>query len=167
MKGPKDIAKKIEGQMPGEDYLSKVKLLLRKGKEEEALLILRHAAKEIPDDLFILSYYGCLMAVVERKASSGAKICSNAISLAKRSRNFGGFIHPLFYLNLGRCYYAGGQRKKAIDTFMEGLRVDPNDNDIRQELKRIGIRKKSLIPFLPRNNPLNKYIGLLISRMRY
>ncbi len=164
MKAPKHL-NEPEEQKGRDAYLSKVNSLLKKGKENDALLILKYALKMIPDDPFLLSYYGCLTAIVERKAAHGAKICKNAIEIVKKSRLLGEFIHPVFYLNLGRCYYAGGQRKRAIDAFEQGLRMDPQDPNILQELRRIGLRKKPPISFLPRNNPLNKYIGLLISRL--
>lgn len=164
MKSPKHIkgSEELRGR---DDYLSRVKRLLKRGKEEDALLILKHALKEMPDDPFILSYYGCLLAIVERKAASGAKVCMDALEIVKKSRPLGEFIHPLFYLNLGRCYYAGGQRKKAIEAFGEGLRMDSQNPDILQEFKRIGMRKKPPLPFLQRNNLLNKYIGLLLTRL--
>jgi tetratricopeptide (TPR) repeat protein len=165
MKTPKHI-KDAEDQKDRNEYLAKVEGLLKKGKERDALLILRHALKETPDDPFLLSYYGCLTAIVERKAAHGAKICKDAIDIVKSSGRLGEFIHPVFYLNLGRCYHMGGQRKRAIDAFEQGLRMDSQDPNILQEFKRIGMRNSPLISFLPRSNPLNRYIGLILSRLR-
>lgn len=165
MKSPKHI-KETERKKERDEYLLKAEYLLKKGKEEDALTILKYALKEMPDDPFILSYYGCLIAIVERKAAAGAKICKDAIELLKRSRKLGEFVPPIFYLNLGRCYYTGGKRKEAIEAFEEGLRMDAQDPHILKELKRIGMRRKPPLPLFPRSNPLNKYIGLLISKLR-
>lgn len=165
MKSPRFTNKteELEGR---EKYLSRVEGLLKGGKEKDALLILKHALKEMPDDPFLLSYHGCLIAIVERKAALGAKACKNAIEIVKKSGLLGEFIHPLFYLNLGRCYHIGGRKKKAIETLKEGLRMDAQDPDILHELQRMGVRKKPPLSFLPRSNPMNKYIGFLISRLK-
>lgn len=147
-------------------YLSLVKTILKKGKEKEALSVLKLALNEMPDDPFLLSYYGCLIAIVEKKASQGAKLCRDAIEMVKRSRPLGEFIYPVFYLNLGRCYLSGGNKKKALEAFQEGLKMDAGYPDIILELKRLGTRRKPPISFLPRSNPLNKYIGILLSRLK-
>jgi tetratricopeptide (TPR) repeat protein len=149
-----------------EEYLLRTEYLLKQKRGNEALLILKHALKQMPDDPFILSYYGCLVAIVDKKASQGAKICREVIEMVKRFQPLGEFIYPVFYLNLGRCYLAGGQKKRALEIFKEGLKMDAEDPDIHFELKRLGIRRRPPISFLPRANPLNKYIGLLLSKLK-
>jgi len=165
MKSPKEIelSEEIKGR---NKYLSLAKALLKKDKEEEAILIFKHAIKEMPDDPFILSYYGCLTAIVEKKASAGVKFCREAIEKLKRSQPLGEFIYPVFYLNLGRCYMAGGNKKKALEVFNQGLRMDAGYPDLILEIKKLGLRKKPPISFLPRGNLLNKYIGLLLSKIK-
>jgi len=165
MKSDKDI-EGLEGPKDRDGYLSIVEGLLKKGKEEKALLILKYAYKELPNDPFILSYYGCLLAIVEKRASQGARLCRDAIEMVKRSKPLGEFIYPVLFLNLGRCYLSGGYKKRAIEAFKEGLKMDAGYPDIIIEMKRLGIRKRPPLPFLSRGNPLNKYIGLLLSRLK-
>ncbi len=68
------------------------------------------------------------------------------------------------YLNLGRVYLRAGLKTKAIETFRKGLEVDKNP-EIMAELQVLGIRKKPIFPFLPRSHFLNKYLGLVISKV--
>jgi tetratricopeptide (TPR) repeat protein len=149
---------------PGE-YLRQVKAHLRNGSQKEAFSLLQQASVEYPDDPFILSYYGCLQALVDKKYRAGVDKCKQAISLLKRESSFGeDMLYPAFLLNLGRAYVAAGRKKDALDTFEKGLKYDSNNRDIQMELRALGSRKKALLPFLDRSNPINKYIGLILRK---
>lgn len=68
------------------------------------------------------------------------------------------------YLNLGRIYLLGGKKKAAIRIFRLGLRNGRNDL-ITTELVKLGIRRPPPIRFLKRENPLNKYLGIMLARL--
>lgn len=36
---------------------------------------------------------------------------------------------------------------------------------VHRELDKLGLRKPPVIPFLSRGNPINKYLGIILSRM--
>ncbi len=147
------------------DYFSEMQLLLRRGKGKQALDTLREGLENYPTDAFLLSYYGCLIAIVENKTEEGIAICENAIRALDISLPFGSeFFYPVFYLNLGRAYLKAGRKSEAVNAFHQGLRRDPENNDIKLEMKKLGTRKKSPVPFLKRSNPINKYIGILLAR---
>ncbi len=147
---------------PGE-YLRAVKANLRKKDQKAAFVLLQQAALQYPDDPFILSYYGCLQAIVDRKYRTGVETCKKALTLLKKQSSFGEeMLFPVFYLNLGRAYVAAGKKKEALEEFNRGLKFDNRSSEIIQELRALGARKKSLVPFLDRSNPINKYIGLLL-----
>jgi tetratricopeptide (TPR) repeat protein len=157
----KERAKKSKSE-----YFEEVKLLLRKGSGKEALKTLREALEKFPSDPFLLSYYGCLVAVAEHNPKEGIRICSDALTAFKASRAFGGeFFLPVFYLNLGRAYLKDSNKAEAIIAFKEGLGHDPENHDLLWELTKLGKRKPPPVPFLERGNPINKYIGKLISRV--
>ncbi len=152
------------GIRPGE-YLRQVKAHLRKGDQKEAFSLLQQASVEYPDDPFILSYYGCLQALVDKKYRSGVDKCKQAISLLKKESSFGeDMLYPAFLLNLGRAYIAAGRKKDALETFEKGLKYDSSNRDIQLELRALGSRKKAPVPFLDRSNPINKYIGLILRK---
>ncbi len=147
-------------------FLDDVKCLLKEGNQTEALRTLRNALAEHPFNPFLLSYYGCLEAIVNRNYDRGAEICRDAIAILNEEIPFGQeAFYPVFYLNLGRACLASGDRKGAAEAFKKGLEADPEDPDLSWEVKRLGSRRKPVIPFLKRSNPLNKYIGILVHRL--
>ena len=147
------------------EYFEDMKQLLRKGSGKEALRTLREALERFPSDPFLLSYFGCLVAIVENNPKEGIKICRDALASFKASTSFGSeFFYPVFYLNLGRAYMKGDNKAEAVKAFQEGLTHDPENHDLLWELTKLGKRKRPPVPFLERGNPINKYIGLLISK---
>jgi tetratricopeptide (TPR) repeat protein len=159
--GPND---NTGGIKPG-DYLRPVIAHLRKGEQKEAYGLLQQAALEHPDDPFILSYYGCLQAVVDKKYRAGVDKCQQAISMIQKLTAFGeDMLYPVFYLNLGRAYVAARRKHDAFDAFGKGLEFDKTNREILMEIKALGSRKKAVVPFLDRSNPINKYLGKLVNR---
>lgn len=72
--------------------------------------------------------------------------------------------NTVHYLNLGRIYLIAGKKDDAIRTFREGLGYEQN-KEIVDELERLGTRKPPLISSLKRNNPVNKYLGIILKRL--
>ncbi len=151
---------------PKSAYFEDVKLMLRKGHAKEAISILREALNKFPADSFFLSYYGCLVAVAENKPKEGIKICKEALEGFRTSKSVGSeFFYPIFYLNLGRAYLKDNNKADAIKAFKDGLQHDPENHDLLWEVTKLGKRKQPPFPFLGRSNPVNKYIGMLISKV--
>ncbi|MFZ5907028.1 MAG: tetratricopeptide repeat protein [Nitrospirota bacterium] len=73
--------------------------------------------------------------------------------------------NSLHYLNLGKVYLLDKNRAEAIKAFREGMRHQSNTGIIH-ELEKLGLRKPPPIPFLKRENLLNKYLGIILSRLR-
>ncbi|MEW6109353.1 MAG: tetratricopeptide repeat protein [Nitrospirota bacterium] len=147
------------------EYFDEVQQLLRRGNGKSALNTLKHALEKFPSDPFLLSYYGCLVAIVENNPKEGVRICEDAIAGLNNSMPFGSeFFYPVFYLNLGRAYLKNNKKREALNAFKEGLKNDPDNHDILWELKKLGTRRSLAVPFFKRSNPINKYIGLLLSR---
>ncbi len=134
-------------------------IFFKKNQLKDALKAFKKAIKEyeainpsrIPARL--LSYYGLCLSLVEGKVKEGVRICKKAIELE--------FYHPEFYLNLGKVYTKAGNKAKAIEVFTEGLKIDGDNREILQELRKLGIRKRPPLEFLPRKHFLNKYIGII------
>lgn len=147
-------------------YLEEVKFLLKKKENKEALKVLFQALKQYPDDAFLLSYYGCLEAVILKNYDFGIETCNRAIKLLDKTTPFGQEIfYPTFYLNLGRAYLSAGKKKEAIESFRKGLSFDKDNQDIMWEMTRLGIRRKPVIPYLKRSNLINKYIGMILHKL--
>jgi hypothetical protein len=154
--------KKNPDVKPG-DYLRAVKTHLRTGKQKEAYIVLQQAGVLFPNDPLIISYLGCFQAVVDRKYRTGVDNCKKAIVLLKKLDALDReMLYPLFHLNLGRALVAAGKKKDAIETFTGGLKYDSGNTDLLKEMRSLGSRKKPLLPFLERSNPINKYLGMLL-----
>ncbi len=147
------------------DYLRAVRMHLKNGKQKEAFKVLQQASVQFPDEPLVLSYYGCLLAVVDKKYRSGVETCKKAITVLQQKEMFEEeILYPLFYLNLGRAYLAAGKKQDAIDAFYDGMQYDSGNSELKRELRALGIRKQPPVPFLDRSNPINKYIGLLLHK---
>ncbi|MBA4372028.1 MAG: hypothetical protein C0402_04115 [Thermodesulfovibrio sp.] len=148
-------------------YFEEAQVLLKKGDGKSAIILLEEALTKFPGDPFLLSYFGCLTAIVRGKPREGTAICLEAIKRLDETIPFGSeFFHPVFYLNLGRAYLKDEKKQEAVNAFYYGLKNDPDNKDIHQELVKMGNRRKLPLPFLKRSNPINKYIGLLTSKDR-
>jgi len=147
------------------DYLRQVKIYLSKGKQKDAFKLLQQAHVNFPDDPFVLSYFGCLQAIVDKRYRTGIETCKKALALIMKSSSYGEeMLFPVFYLNLGRAYVAAGKKKDALETFSKGLKFDNSNRDLQKEMRALGKRKTALVPFLDRSNPINKYIGLILHK---
>jgi tetratricopeptide (TPR) repeat protein len=144
------------------EYLQEARSLLKQGKSKETLDLLKKGLMIYPDDLLLLSYYGFLYSQVEKKNKEGIRICRESIAkLNSRVSANRELLLPVFYLNLGRAYIGADKKKEAFWAFNSGLRSDPTNADIEREIAKYGKRRPPVLTFLERDNPLNKYIGML------
>ena len=134
--------------------------LLKEKKYSDALAFIKKTIEKggykNVDDIppIYLSYLGLITALAEKRYRDSATICEKAIKKE--------FYNPVFYLNLGKVYAAGGYKLKAIDAYNKGLKIDGSHNGIIVELKKMGLRRTPVIPLLTRTHVLNKYLGLLL-----
>jgi len=148
------------------EYFRQVKAHLSAGKQKEAFAILQQSIIHFPNEPVLLSFYGCLLVLVEKKYRMGIETCLKALEKLRIKGSFDEEVYyPVFYYNLGRAYAAAGKRKEALDALKKGLSYDQSNNDIMKELRSMGMRRgKPPIPFLDRSNPLNRYIGIMLQK---
>lgn len=146
-----------------DDILRTVRAHVRGGKNREAYFVVQDASVEYPDEPIVLSYYGWLQALVDRRYRPGVDKCKLALTTLQKGPASGkSKLYPVLYLNLGRAYVAANKKKEALEAFHNGLKYDKNNREILQELQVLGSRKKAPVPFLDRANPINKYVGLVL-----
>ncbi len=104
----------------------------------------------------ITSHLALCIARERGQINKAIQLCEEAIS--KDGEN------PVHYLNLGRIYLLKKDKVMAIKSFREGLKTGEHQGII-EELNRLGTRKPPVIPFLPRKNRVNKYLGLILSKL--
>ncbi|WP_460596235.1 dihydrofolate reductase [Geomonas sp. Red276] len=73
--------------------------------------------------------------------------------------------NPRVCLNLGRIQLLAGKQGDALATFRLGMQLGGGP-ELQVELVRIGTRREPVIPSLPRENFLNRYLGLLRSKIK-
>lgn len=99
------------------------------------------------------SYYGLCMAMVRRRYAQAVDFCN--ISLKAN------FMDPDHRYNLAMVYLERGERGKAVETLNAGLRLEPRNSRLNKIFDIIGRRRPPVIGFLPRNNPVNVWLGKL------
>ncbi len=152
---------------PPAEYIKAVRAHLRSGEQKLAYSLLLQAADHYPDNPLILSYYGWLAAIIDKKHKTSIATCRKAFVVFKSTNpRIMGAVYPVLYLNLGRALLAAGRRREAVESFANGLKHDRSHGDLKKEMQRVGIRKQPLVSFLSRSNPINKYIGKMIHASR-
>jgi len=150
------------------EFFLQVNAHLQKGKLRKAFELLQAAIMYFPNEPILLSYYGCLLAIVDRKYNKGIATCQKAIEkLQVRTFCDEDKGYSICYYNLGKTYSTAGKRKESLDAFNIGLSYDPGNGHIQKELESMRVRKrKPLIPFLDRQHPLNKYLGIALYKRK-
>lgn len=99
------------------------------------------------------AYLGYGVARYQGKPRDGLRLCRHALELE--------FYQPENYLFLARTHSLLGDRRAAIDVLDRGLQVDPTHHDLLRLRTELGQRKRPVLPFLTRHNPLNRLLGQL------
>lgn len=107
-------------------------------------------------DPVAMSYYAVCLAAAEGHYDKAVSLCLVA---AEKE-----FYSPDIYLNLGKIFLLSGQKSVAIRAFKKGLRFDTAGGAIMREIKTLGLRRKSVLPFLPRHNVVNRLLGRFTRR---
>ena len=111
----------------------------------------------IEEDPLISSFFAFCIAKERGEVQKAISLCNAAIK--KEPAN------SFHYLNLGKIYLLKKNNKEAINIFRQGLNYEENQQ-IVDELNKVGIRKPPIIPFLKRSNIINKYLGMILSRLK-
>jgi Flp pilus assembly protein TadD len=102
------------------------------------------------------SYLGYCIARERGQQRRGLELCLGALAMEPD--------HPEHFLNLGRVHLVSGDKLEALRVLREGMAKGRSPEIVRM-LETLGTRKPSLFPMLHRDNPLNKYLGMILSRL--
>ena len=102
------------------------------------------------------SYLGYCLARERRQFKEGTGLCRQALLKEPEQA-----VH---YLNLGRVLLAAQEKQLAITTFQRGLKRGRH-RLILEELKKLGMRKPPVVPFLSRSHSLNRFLGMVLTRL--
>lgn len=104
-----------------------------------------------PKDAMGLSFFGLAVALVRKEMKPAIDLCRRAIDLE--------FYNADHYANLARVYAIAGNRRKAIETAEQGLKLSPEHGYLTAVRKSFGVRSTPYVPFLDRTNPINVSLG--------
>lgn len=142
--------------METNDLIEKGMGLARDGRYRESLRV-------FDEDLCFtqhptaMSYYALSLANEEGNYDKAISLCLMA---AEKE-----FYNPEIYLNLGRIFLLNGQKSVAVRAFRKGLKFDNSSMPLLMELKGLGLRRKPVIGFLPRQSAVNRFLGMLVVRL--
>jgi tetratricopeptide (TPR) repeat protein len=138
-----------------ETFFSKGLNFLSEGNTLSALSFFEKSLN-IEDNPSVWSYLAFCIAKERGQITRSISLCLDAIKQQPDNSSH--------YLNLGRIYLFINKKGDAIAIFREGLNQQPNQQII-DELNRLMTRKPPVIRFLYRNNPINKYLGILFKAL--
>lgn len=101
----------------------------------------------------VMSWYGVTLVMVERNSNLGVSYCDQALRAAGPDVEL--------YLNQARAHLALGQRERAVRALHRGLEQFPGHPTLLAAKDLMGWRRRPVIPFLARGNPLNRWLGKL------
>ena len=104
-----------------------------------------------PKDASGLSFFGLALALMSKKFKPAIELCRRAIDLE--------FYNGDHYANLARVYDAAGNRKKAVETADQGLKLVQGHEYLKSVRRSFGVRARPSVPFLDRTNPINVSLG--------
>jgi tetratricopeptide (TPR) repeat protein len=124
-------------------------------------LLAAHAAFErahrrVPRAPRAKSWYGVTLVLVEKNITLGISLCDEALRAAPED--------PELLLNSARVHLALRQRQRAARAITRGLVTWPEHPALLAAREALGTRRPPVIPFLSRDNPLNRVLGRLRHR---
>lgn len=133
------------------------------GGFERGLIFLAEAYRHLSRDMnaklpaSLLSYYGLCLALHKGKTKEGANFCQ--LALEKE------FFNADHYLNLARVWESARSRRKMVEALEKGLARDPQHTGLLRMKAVLGMRRRPVLPFLHRDNPLNIRLGKIRHRL--
>ena len=123
----------------------------------EAALRLDQQNCPLQPSMRYLSYFGLCLAFATNRLDEAQRLCEKA---ARRE-----FYNPDVHWNLGRVALMRGDRQGAYKAFRCGLEIDGNHAGLRFQIRRLGVRKRPVLPALGRSHPLNRLAGRFRSNL--
>jgi tetratricopeptide (TPR) repeat protein len=119
-------------------------------------LVLFEKACQLENNPAFFSYLAFCLAKERGQYKKAVALCRESISSDPDNQ--------AHYLNLGRIYLLMGNKPDAILVLREGLSRG-NSPELSEQLEKLGARRRPVIPFLKRSNPVNKFIGMLLGKL--
>lgn len=100
-----------------------------------------------------LSFYGLCLERVEKKSKPAIELCRQAMELQPYDSRH--------RANLIQVFLDLGARRRAVELLEAGLKKSPKDEALLAMGAKMRLRRPSVIAFLSRDHPLNRWLGKL------
>lgn len=110
----------------------------------------------IQGDPFIVSYYALGLGLEELELNEALRLAKWAVGEERTN----GELH----CNLAYIFHQRGVRSNAVKHLELAGRFSPENPRVGRLWKKVGRRNSPPLPFLGRDNPLNKFLGILLRR---
>jgi tetratricopeptide (TPR) repeat protein len=152
--------KELDVGNPQSEALDRVTAILRDGVAlirvgDHATAIRRfdevYKSSDLPKPVSGLSYYALCLSRVRKQHREAIALCERAVSEKPDD--------PVHYANLAEVYLLANRRMKAVKTTYDALEKFPRTKIILDLKERVGERRRPVLPFLARSNPVNMVLG--------
>lgn len=117
----------------------------------------QQAAPDDPRATLFSSYHGLTLVCLGDR--TGLRLCRQAAASELRQAGV--------YHNLAQAELRLGHRRQAWQAVQRGLQIEPQHRGLQRQRQRMGVRRRPTLPFLKRDNPLNRWLGKLTWRMQH
>ena len=142
---------------PAEELFESGVQYLRNGYYGKALDKLKDAVELDKKNPLFVSYLGLLVGLAQKKHEEAAQLCHTALQMNRH------LVEG--YLNLSQVYLKAGKKADAVEALEVGLQYTKRDVRLVRELRKLGIRRPPVIPFLERKHFMNRHLGHLRHRV--
>jgi tetratricopeptide (TPR) repeat protein len=122
----------------------------------QAAIVAEEQGQVLRPQMRYRSYFGLSRALSRGPKLEDVRLCE----MAAEADHF----DPVLQLNLGEVYLRAGKTTRALRTFRQGLKLDPNNAELLAAFKKADRRRKPVIASLSRDHSLNQSLGRLRAR---
>jgi tetratricopeptide (TPR) repeat protein len=127
--------------------------LLRDSRPHTALVHFQNAVELEENNPYYLSFVGIALSRAQRDWKRALELCETAVNMKRNE--------PQLFLNLAEVYTSCGRREEALMTLERAQASLGPVACLQKERQKLGCRRPPALPFLDRQNFLNKKLGLL------
>jgi len=118
--------------------------------------IFQQAWRRNLNDPRVLSNYGLTLVLVEGDRQRGIRFCEESLRRGLQTTES--------LVNLAKALVVTRNKEQAVRALRKAMELAPDDPRVGQEFAALGLRRRPIIPWMPRSFFLNRWLGKLTWR---
>jgi len=118
---------------------------------KRAITISGEATLQVKRRARYFSYCGLCLHHAGGSAREVLRLCRRAVKLDPG--------HPALWRNLAYVANITGRRSQAYSALDRAITINPGHPGVLGDLRKLGVRRRPVLFFLPRSNPINVMLG--------